>query len=385
PGLARRARPGQASPCRGGYLMDPLGVGIVGCGNISDQYLRHLVTFPDVQVLFCADIDTERAKAQAAAYDVPAAGSVQQALEHPGVELVVNLTIPAAHAEVASAAIAVGKHVWNEKPLAPDVASGCALLGQARQAGLRIGCAPDTVLGAGLQSARRLISAGAIGTPLSALTLLQGPGPESWHPDPEFLFAKGAGPLFDLGPYYLSVLATLFGPATRVAAVGRRARDTRVIGSGPRAGTEFTVEVPTYISALAEYAGGQAASLLLSWDSPLGRSGFVEITGTEATLSVPDPNRFDGDLRVRRGRETEWTVIPSAGAAAGRGTGVVDMARAIRRGEPHRASGEMALHVLEMMTAIERSASGTGFEAVESVFDVPAELDAEWDPHVRAT
>ena len=216
--------------------MDPLGVGIVGCGNISDQYLRHLVTFPDVQVLFCADIDTERAKAQAAAYDVPAAGSVQQALEHPGVELVVNLTIPAAHAEVASAAIAVGKHVWNEKPLAPDVASGCALLGQARQAGLRIGCAPDTVLGAGLQSARRLISAGAIGTPLSALTLLQGPGPESWHPDPEFLFAKGAGPLFDLGPYYLSVLATLFGPGDqsrrRRAQGARHPRDRLRAASG---------------------------------------------------------------------------------------------------------------------------------------------------------
>ena len=157
--------------------MDPLGVGIVGCGNISDQYLRHLATFPDVQVLFCADIDTERAKAQAAAYDVPAAGSVQQALEHPGVELVVNLTIPAAHAEVASAAIAVGKHVWNEKPLAPDVASGRALLGQARQAGLRIGCAPDTVLGAGLQSARRLISAGAIGTPAERAHPAAGPRP----------------------------------------------------------------------------------------------------------------------------------------------------------------------------------------------------------------
>ncbi|HEX3964320.1 MAG TPA: Gfo/Idh/MocA family oxidoreductase [Trebonia sp.] len=364
--------------------MDPLGVAIVGCGNISNQYLPHLATFPDVRVLFCADVDTERAKVQAAAYDVPAAGSVRQALEHPGVELVVNLTIPAAHAEVASAAIAAGKHVWNEKPLAPDVASGRALLDQARQAGLRVGCAPDTVLGAGLQSARRLISAGAIGTPVSALTLLQGPGPEAWHPDPEFLFAKGAGPLFDLGPYYLSVLATLFGPAVTVAAVGRRSRDTRVIGSGPRAGTKFTVEVPTYISALAQYAGGQAASLLFSWDSPLGRAGFVEITGTEATLAVPDPNRFDGDLRVRRAGETEWTVIPSSGAAAGRGTGVVDMARAIRRGEPHRASGEMALHVLEVMTAIERSASRTGFEAIESVFEMPAELEEEWDPYVRA-
>ena len=364
---------------------EPFGVAVIGCGNISNQYLRNLATFPDVKVLFCADIDTGRAKAQAAAYDVPAAGGLEQALEHPGVQLVVNLTIPAAHAEVASAAIAAGKHVWNEKPLAPDAAAGRALLDQAREAGVRVGCAPDTVLGAGIQSARRLIAAGAIGTPVSALTLLQGPGPESWHPDPEFLFAKGAGPLFDLGPYYLSVLATLFGPATAVAAIGRRTRNTRVIGSGPRAGTEFGVEVPTYISALAEYAGGQAASLLFSWDSPLLRAGFVEITGTDATLAVPDPNQFDGDLRICPAGTTEWTVLGSRGAAAGRGTGVVDMVRAIGRGEPHRASGEMALHVLEMMTAIERSASRGGFEPVKSVFGVPSALDAEWDPHVRAT
>ena len=361
----------------------PFGVAVVGCGNISKQYLKNLVTFPDVQVLFCADIDAGRAKAQAAAYGVPASGSPEQALEHPDVQLVVNLTIPAAHAEVASAAIAAGKHVWNEKPLAPDVAAGRALLDQAREAGVRVGCAPDTVLGAGLQSARRLIASGAIGTPISALTLLQGPGPEAWHPDPEFLFATGAGPLFDLGPYYLSVLATLFGPATRVAAVGRRDRDRRVIGSGPRAGTEFAVEVPTYMSALAQYAGGQAASLLFSWDSPLFRMGFLEITGTDATLAVPDPNRFDGDLRVRRAGDQEWTVIAAHGAAAGRGSGVVDMVRAIRRGQPHRASGEMAQHVLELMTAIERSASSGAFEPVESVFDVPAALPADWDPYAR--
>jgi predicted dehydrogenase len=360
----------------------PFGVAVVGCGHISNQYLKNLAAFPDVRVLFCADVDLGRAKAQASAYDVPAAGSVQQALDHPGVQLVVNLTIPAAHAEVASAAIAAGKHVWNEKPLAPDTAAGRALLEQAAAAGVRVGCAPDTVLGAGIQSARRLIASGAIGTPISALTLLQGPGPESWHPDPEFLFAKGAGPLFDLGPYYLSVLATLFGPATRVAAVGRKARDTRVIGSGPRAGTEFTVEVPTYTAALAEYAGGQAATLLFSWDSPLRRSGFVEITGTEATLAVPDPNQFDGDLRVRRAADDEWTVVAAQGAAAGRGSGVVDMVRAITRGEPHRASGEMALHVLEMMTAIDRSAATAAFEPVESVFDLPDALAADWDPYV---
>jgi predicted dehydrogenase len=361
---------------------ESFGVAVVGCGNISKQYLKNLATFPDVRVLFCADIDADRAKAQAAAYGVPASGSVEQALEHPDVQLVVNLTIPAAHAEVASAAIAAGKHVWNEKPLAPDVAAGRALLDQARAAGVRVGCAPDTMLGAGIQSARRLIASGAIGTPISALTLLQGPGPESWHPDPEFLFAKGAGPLFDLGPYYLSVLATLFGPTTRVAAVSRRARDTRVIGSGPRAGTEFAVEVPTFISAVAEYAGGQAASLLFSWDSPLHRMGFLEVTGTDATLAVPDPNQFDGDLRVRRADDREWTVIGSRGAAAGRGSGVVDMVRAIRRGEPHRASGEMALHVLEMMTAIERSGSTGAFEPVKTGFDVPEALGEDWDPHV---
>jgi predicted dehydrogenase len=361
---------------------EPFGVAVVGCGNISNQYLKNLTAFPDVRVLFCADIDAERAKAQAAAYGVPASGSVQQALEHPDVQLVVNLTIPAAHAEVASAAIAAGKHVWNEKPLAPDVAAGRALLEQARAAGLRVGCAPDTMLGAGIQSARRLIASGAIGTPLSALILFQGQGPESWHPDPEFLFARGAGPLFDIGPYYLSVLATLFGPAARVAAIGRKARDTRVIGSGPRQGTEFPVEMPTYVSALAEYDGGQAATLLFSWDSPLHRAGFLEITGTEATLAVPDPNRFDGDLRVRRAGEREWTVIGSTGAAAGRGSGVVDMVRAIRHGRPHRASGEMALHVLEMMTAIDRSGATAAFEPVESGFELPEALAEDWDPYV---
>ena len=361
--------------------MSPFGVGVIGCGNISKQYLSNLTRFPDVRVLFCADLDLERAKTQAAAYGVPASGSVQQALEQPDVQLVVNLTIPAAHAEVAAAAIAAGKHVWNEKPLAPDVAAGRALLEQADKAGLRVGCAPDTVLGAGIQSARRLIASGAIGTPVSALTLLQGPGPESWHPDPEFLFAKGAGPLFDLGPYYLSTLATLFGPATRVAAVGRRTRGTRVIGSGPRAGTEFSVEVPTYLSALAEYAGGEAATMLFSWESPLGRHGFVEITGTEATLAVPDPNRFDGDLRLRRAGDEEWTVIPSEGAAAGRGSGVVDMVRSIRRGQPHRASGEIAQHVLELMTAIERSADDSDFVPVESGFEQPDALPVDWDPY----
>jgi predicted dehydrogenase len=373
--------PVSRDPATGG---EPFGIGVIGCGNISQQYLRNLTAFPDLAVLICADLDPGRAKAQAAAYGVPQWGSPDDALGHPGVQLIVNLTVPAAHAEVSAAALAAGRHVWSEKPLTLDVPGGRALLAAARAAGVRVGCAPDTVLGAGLQSARRLIDSGAIGVPLTALTLLQGPGPQSWHPDPEFLFAPGAGPLFDLGPYYLSVLAMLFGPAARVAAIGRTPRASRVIGSGPRAGTEFAVAVPTYVAALAEYAAGQAASLLFSWDSPLHRAGFVEISGTEATLALPDPNGFGGDLRVRRVGDADWTVIPAEGAAAGRGMGVVDMVRAIRAGAPHRASGELALHVLEMMAAIERSAGSGAFEPVETRFDTPAPLDPQWDPYVTA-
>jgi predicted dehydrogenase len=377
--MSQAAPAGPLGPAR------PFGVGVIGCGNISRQYLKNLAGFPDVEVLICADADADRARAQAAAYGVPRWGSAGDALGHPGVQLIVNLTVPAAHAEVSAAAIAAGKHVWSEKPLTLDFDAARGLLRAAEAAGVRVGCAPDTVLGAGLQTARRLIDSGAIGTPLSALTLLRGPGPQSWHPDPEFLFAPGAGPLFDLGPYYLSLLAMLFGPARRVAAIGRRARESRVIGSGPRAGTEFGVAVPTYVAALAEYVGGQAASLLFSWDSPLSRAGSIEVTGTEATLAVPDPNRFDGDVRLRRADDADWTVIPAEGAAAGRGTGVVDMVRALRDGTGHRASGEIALHVLEMMTAIERSAASSAFEPVLTRCAAPAPLDPRWDPYAAAS
>jgi predicted dehydrogenase len=240
------------------------------------------------------------------------------------------------------------------------------------------------VLGAGLQTARRLIGQGAIGAPQTALTLLQSPGPESWHPSPEFLFQPGAGPLFDLGPYYFSTLAMIFGPASRVAAVGRRAAATRVIGSGPKAGTKFAVDVPTHVGALVEYEGGGAASLLFSFDSPLPRAGFVEITGTEATMAIPDPNRFDGDIKIHgRDRSSGWETIPSAGASAGRGLGVLDLARRLRAGEPHRASGELAEHVLEVMVATQASLDGAAFEPIDSGFVVPPPLPEDWDPYAR--
>jgi predicted dehydrogenase len=362
-------------------MSGPVGVAVVGCGTISTAYLKNLTSFPDLRVLFCADLDIERAKAQAAAFGVPAAGSVADALSVPDVEIVVNLTVPAAHAEVSAAAIAAGQSVWVEKPLTLDTASARDLLAAAGAAGVRIGCAPDTVLGAGLQTARRLIDTGAIGAPQTGLALMQGPGPESWHPDPEFLFQRGAGPLFDMGPYYLTALAAVFGPATHVAALSGRSRLTRVIGSGPRAGTEFAVAVPTHVSTLIGYASGQIATVVLSFDSPLRRHGFVEITGTTATLAMPDPNRFDGDVRLHELGADSWHAVPACGAADGRGLGVLDLARGLRSGAPHRASGELALHVLDIMSAIERSAASGDFEPVLTTFTKPAALAADWDPH----
>jgi predicted dehydrogenase len=339
-------------------MAEPVGVAVVGCGTISDEYLRNLTSFADLRVLLCADLDAGRAKAQAARYGVPGAGDTVEAMAHPDVELVVNLTVPAAHAAVTRQAVAAGKHVWTEKP--------------------------DTPLGAGLQTARRLVMEGVIGVPQTGLALLQDPGPDRWHPDPEFLFQPGAGPLFDMGPYYLAALATLFGPAERVAAIGRQSRDQRVIRRGPRAGSTFGVAVPTHVTALVGYALGPAATLVLSFDSPLRRHGFLEITGTEATLALPDPNRFDGEIRVRPTGSDDWTSVPAAGATtASRGLGVLDMARALRAGVPHRAPGELALHVLETMEAIARSASAGAFEPVRTTFTIPDLLAADWDPHAR--
>ena len=234
----------------------PVGIGVIGAGMISDTYLENLTSFPDVRVLIVGDLDPARAQAQAEKYEVPESGDSDAVLSHTDVELVVNLTIPAVHAQVSSQAIAAGKHVWSEKPISVDRDSGRALLKSADSAGLLVGVAPDTVLGQGVQTARRAIARGDIGEPLSAQTVMQYPGPDIFHPNPEFLFAKGAGPLFDIGPYYLTALVHVFGPLARVAAVGSRSRPTRTVQVGDRKGTTFPVEVPTHVSTIAQFASG---------------------------------------------------------------------------------------------------------------------------------
>jgi len=357
----------------------PVGVAVIGAGNISSQYLSNLTRFPDLNVLAVADLDVQRAAAAAAEYGVPASGSVVDILALPEVELVVNLTIPAAHAEVALAAVGAGKHVYGEKPLALDPASARAVLAEATARGVRVGNAPDTFLGAGLQSALRAVTSGLIGTPVAAAAAFQSPGPESWHPSPEFLFAHGAGPLFDMGPYYLTALVALLGPVGSVAACGHKARESRVIGSGPKAGTAFPVEVPTHVTALLEFRGGAGATTTFSFDSPLARQS-IEITGTEATLLLPDPNHFDGALRLRRPGAKEAEEIAATGTSVGRGIGVLDMARSLRSGAAHRASGELALHVLEVMAAISTSAQSAAFENVPAWTEKLEALPEAWDP-----
>jgi predicted dehydrogenase len=354
------------------------GVGIIGAGNISTQYLTNLTTFGDVEVRFVADLDTDRAAAQAEAFGVPRSGTVAELLADDEIEVVVNLTVPAVHVEVAQQILAAGKHVWSEKPFALERESGRALLAEAQSAGLRVATAPDTFLGAGIQSALRLIAEGGIGQAHGALTLMQSPGPESWHPNPAFLFDIGAGPLFDIGPYYLTALVQFFGPVTRAQAVTSKARVERVIGSGPLAGQTFPVNVPTHVAALLEFESGQSAQSTFSFDSPLGRTQF-EITGTDATLTVPDPNTFSGDLVLTRAK-TDVETRPAQGSAAGRGTGVVELVRAIRAGVPERASGELAFHVLDVMQSIIEAGEGRQPVDVTSTVEVPPPLDVDWDP-----
>ncbi|MBT2531384.1 Gfo/Idh/MocA family oxidoreductase [Arthrobacter sp. ISL-48] len=375
PGDADKGSAFSASSRRG-----PVGVAVIGAGNISKQYLDNLTVFPDVRVHVIADLFEEAAEARAKEYGVPEWGGVGAALNHPDVEIIVNLTIPAAHVEVATAAVNAGKHVWTEKPFSLDRESGIGLLKAADAAGIRLGCAPDTFLGAGLQTARRLIERGDIGTPLTALTAFQTPGPESWHPNPAFLFQHGAGPLFDMGPYYLTALVQTFGSVRRVAAVGSASKTTRMIGSGPKAGEEFAVEVPTHVSAMAEFDGGASSHSVFSFESPRDRAGFVEITGTEATISLPDPNNFDGDIKLWRDGDEDWTTIPATGPAEGRGLGVLDIARSIRAGLPHRATGDLAYHVLDTMVSITESTESGTFIDVESTAIISPALPEDWNP-----
>lgn len=360
-------------------MAGPVGVGIIGAGVISSTYIENLKSFPDVNLVAIADLIPEKATAQAEKFGIPAAGDNPVVLDHPEVQLVVDLTTPDAHAEVAGQAIAAGKHVWNEKPLTLDVDSGAALLAAADAAGLRVGCAPDTFLGSGLQESFRLLRDGAIGTPLTGLLLMQQPGPDRWHPNPAFLFQEGAGPVFDIGPYYLTAMVQIFGPAAAVAAIDSKSRPSRVIMEGPQAGQEFDVTVPSQSASLVKFASGQSISMVLSFDSAVVRTQ-LEITGLEGTMLLPDPNMFEGEIKTRAIGADDWETVAKTTALASRGTGALEMARAIAEDRPHRAQGALAFHVLEIMSAIAESGRTGQFVEISSTVEPAPLLPSDWDP-----
>lgn len=353
-------------------------IGIIGAGNISDQYLKNLAIYPSTEVISIGDIDTDRAAAQAEKYGIAESGTPDVVLNNPDVELVINLTIPAAHAAVSTAAISAGKHVWTEKPLAMNREEGAALLEHAAANGKLIGCAPDTVLGPGIQTVMRRIAGGDLGRPLTGLALMQQPGPDRWHPNPEFLFQTGGGPVLDIGPYYLTSLVMALGPVTKVAAGGGTARTVRTIGQGPRAGEEFEVTVPTTAQALLTHESGASSVVIMSFDSAKGRIG-LEFGGTEATIEATDPNNFDGTYQFYTPGD-EAVANETHAEGAGRGAGIVDMIEAIDEGRTHRANGELAYHVLDIMLSIEEAIASGEVVVISSRPPIVEPVADGWTP-----
>lgn len=354
-------------------------IGVIGCGNISSIYLKNLKQLHEVEVVAVADMDMDRARARATEFAIPHAYTVDELLGSADIELVVNLTIPNAHADVCLAILESGKHVYVEKPLSVSFQDGQKLLDTANRKGLRVGAAPDTVLGGGIQTCRKLIDDGAIGRPVAATAFMMSHGPESWHPDPEFFYQVGGGPMFDMGPYYLTTLIALLGPVARVTGSAQTTFPERVITSERKHGQVIRVATPTHIAGILDFESGAVGTLITSfdvWHSELPR---IEIYGTEGTLSVPDPNIFGGPVRIRRHDASQWeTVSLSHGFTENwRGLGVADMVKAIETERPHRANGDVALHVLELMHGFHIASKEGRHYQLQSRCAQPAAMPAE--------
>ena len=353
-------------------------VGVIGCGNISGIYLRNARDrFDILEAAACADLDPEKARARGGEFGVRAV-TTEELLADWDIEIVINLTTPAAHAEVALAAIEAGKSVYSEKPLAVTRAEGRRVLEAAKERGVLVGCAPDTFMGAGLQTCRQLIDDGAIGRPVAFAANLLCHGHESWHPDPAFYYQAGGGPMFDMGPYYLTALVSLLGPVRRAAGLTGAGFAERTITSEPRRGQVIPVDVPTHVIGLLDFASGVRGSITTSFDVWAAHGALIEVYGTEGSLSVPDPNGFGGAPRLWTTAAGEWREAAHTHPYAenSRGIGVADMAHALRSGRPHRASGELAFHVLDVMQAIHESSEQGRYVELESTCERPAPVPA---------
>ncbi len=357
--------------------MEQIKVGVIGCGNISDAYFKAAKTFKMMHYAYCADLNPDAAAAKAETYGCQAV-SIDALLANREVEVILNLTTPQAHTAVDMMALQAGKHVYAEKPLAVDLEDGRRVIELARQQGLRVGSAPDTFLGGGLQTCRKLIDDGWIGTPLSGTAFMMCPGHESWHPNPGFYYLKGGGPLFDMGPYYLTALVHLLGPAVKVSAMAGKGFPSRTCTSENRFGDALPVEVNTHIAGTLQFASGAIITLVMSFDVIKQSCPCLEIHGTAGSLSCPDPNTFGGPVKYASFAERAcgWqdVPIPFGYTENSRSIGLADMVEAITAGRPHRASGEMAFHVLEIMCALEKSAVTGQTIGLESSCGRPAPL-----------
>ncbi len=347
-------------------------IGIVGTGNIAPAYMTGSEKFPDdIQVVACADILPERASTFASTYNLRAL-TIEELLADPEIDIVINLTVPAVHADVSVAILKAGKHVYLEKPLGLTREEGEAILSAAQIRNLRVGCAPDTFLGAGGQTARRAIDSGLIGKPIGATAFMAGHGPESWHPNPTFFYQFGGGPLFDMGPYYLTALVNLLGPIESIAAVTTRGFETRY---GDKIQQDIPVNVDTHYSGSLRFVEGATATVMMSFDVWRHQLPIIEIYGTEGTLSVPDPNSFGGDVKYWKPSSEDWIVVEPVGRSdIQRGVGVADMARMIQAGKPHRASGDLAFHVLDAMVTFGESSNAKTELALKSTVNRPEAL-----------
>ena len=354
--------------------MNKINIGIIGCGYISSIYMQNIPNFNHLSLLACADLDLERARSQAKQHGIPKACSVKELLENPEIDLVINLTLPNVHAEVCVQVLEAGKHVYVEKPLAISLEEAQLVLDTAKEKGLLVGSAPDTFLGAGIQTALQLIENGEIGVPIGASAFMIDRGHEHWHPNPAFYYEKGGGPMFDMGPYYLTALIALLGPINRLAGSARISYPERTVLSEPHAGAKITVSAATHISGTIDFASGAIGTITTSFDA-FGGSSLppIEIYGSEGTLLVPDPNRFDGSVRLRKKDEEEFTEFPLLANFQdnSRGVGVADMAYSILNGKSHRANGKLAYHVLEAMHGFHDSSENGRFYQMESTCTKP--------------
>jgi predicted dehydrogenase len=353
-------------------------IGIAGIGNISGVYLANITGMFGKRVKLTAvtDIIFERAEKAAADYNVTAFRSVDEMANSADVDMVLNITPPKLHFELALAAVKAGKHVYNEKPFCPKREEAAELIKTAAEKGVRVGGAPDTFLGAGMQTCRKLIDDGWIGAPVAVNAVMMGHGPENWHPAPQFFYKDGGGPMFDMGPYYLTALVNLLGPVARVSGSARISMPTRTITNNIQYGEIIDVEVPTHISGVLDFASGVVGTLITSYDVYSHTLPCIEIYGTEGTLRVPDPNTFGGPIFVKRFRSEEWSQIPLLKnfSENSRGLGITEMAEAIEEGRPHRASAELTCHVLEIMHGIHDASASGKYYKIKSKCKRPAPL-----------